>query len=236
MAVSVPLLFSVNEAAETVPNKTLVAVPSWVPVMTTGVPPVISPELRLSPVTVGGGVRYVKRSTAEVVEVPFAVRTVRSTIPTAAAGETAVNEVGLLKQKLVAAIDPNQTAVVPVRFAPVIVTGVPPKAEPLLIFSPVITGAGETKTYWSATERPEVPVELVTVMSTIPAMAAGRTSVSDEVEFTAYVVTSTFPTWTAVTLLKLVPTSVMLFPPAVEPLVLDNPVTTGGRTGVVYSN
>ena len=67
-----------------------------------------------------------KRSAAEVVEIPFGVCTVISTIPTGAAGEIAVIDVGLFKRKLVAASEPNQTAVAPARFNPVIVTGVPP--------------------------------------------------------------------------------------------------------------
>ena len=88
--------------------------------------------------------------------------------------------------------------------------------------------------YWSAGERPEVPAEFVTVTSTIPALAAaGMTRVNELVEFTVYVLTSVLPTWIDETFAKLVPINVTLLPPAVEPLETDNPVTAGGRTGVV---
>ncbi len=67
-----------------------------------------------------------KRSAAEVAEIPFGVYTVISTVPTGAAGEIAVTDVGLFRRKLVAASEPNQTAVGTARFNPVMVTGVPP--------------------------------------------------------------------------------------------------------------
>ena len=67
-----------------------------------------------------------KRSAAEVADIPFGVCTVISIVPTGAAGEIAVIDVGLFKRKLVVASEPNQTAVAPARFNPVIVTGVPP--------------------------------------------------------------------------------------------------------------
>jgi hypothetical protein len=59
------------------------------------------------------------------------------------------------------------------------------------------------------------------------------TRVNELVEFTVYVLASVLPTWTDETLAKLVPINVTLLPPAVEPLETDNPVTAGGRTGVV---
>ena len=85
-----------------------------------------------------------KRSAAEVAEIPFGVCTVISTVPTGAAGEIAVIDVGLFKRKLVAVSEPNQTAVAPARFNPVIVTGVPPVESPLVTLNPETTGAGET--------------------------------------------------------------------------------------------
>jgi hypothetical protein len=57
--------------------------------------------------------------------------------------------------------------------------------------------------------------------------------VNELVEFTVYLLTGVLPTWTDETLAKLVPINVTLLPPAVEPLEIDNPVTAGGRTGVV---
>ena len=85
-----------------------------------------------------------KRPAAEVAEIPFGVCTVISTIPTGAAGEIAVIDVGLFRRKLVAVSEPNQTAVAPARFNPVIVTGVPPVESPMVTLNPETTGAGET--------------------------------------------------------------------------------------------
>lgn len=48
------------------------------------------------------------------------------------AGETAVIEVAELTLKLAALFVPNLTAVTPAKFAPVMVTEVPPAAGPLL--------------------------------------------------------------------------------------------------------
>ena len=58
------------------------------------------------------------------------------------AGATAVIWVAELTVKLVAAVPPNVTAVVPVRFVPVMVTLVPPAAGPDVGARPVMVGAG----------------------------------------------------------------------------------------------
>jgi hypothetical protein len=62
--------------------------------------------------------------------VPPAVVTATSTVPALSAGEVAVICVALLIVKLVAAVDPNATAVAPLRLVPVIVTVVPPVVDP----------------------------------------------------------------------------------------------------------
>ena len=63
---------------------------------------------------------------------PLAVVTVMSTLPTAPAGEVAVIWVGELTVNLVAALVPNFTVVVPVKFLPRMVTTVPPFLAPEL--------------------------------------------------------------------------------------------------------
>ena len=68
-------------------------------------------------------------SAAEVADVPPAVVTLTSTVPVPA-GEVAVIEVAELTVKLVAAVAPNVTAVVPLNPVPVMVTDVPPAAGP----------------------------------------------------------------------------------------------------------
>jgi hypothetical protein len=64
------------------------------------------------------------------VDVPPGVVTVISTVPRDPAGDCALIEAGPLTLKLVAGVDPKRTAVAPVKFAPVIVTAVPPVVEP----------------------------------------------------------------------------------------------------------
>ena len=68
-------------------------------------------------------------SAAEVGDVPPAVVTVTSTVPLPA-GEVAVIDVAEFTEKPVALLAPNFTAVAPVKFAPVMVTDVPPSAVP----------------------------------------------------------------------------------------------------------
>ena len=87
--------------------------------------------------------------------------------------------------------------------------------------------------YLSADVEPDVPAAFVTVMSTIPVAPAGTTAVMDELELTTYDVAATEPKLTPETFVKFVPRIVMLLPPAVGPDEVDNPVTAGGRTGVV---
>jgi hypothetical protein len=66
--------------------------------------------------------------------------TVTCTVPVPA-GETAAIEVSLTTVKLAAPVEPNATAVAPVRFAPLIVTVVPPPVTPVAGLTPEIDGA-----------------------------------------------------------------------------------------------
>lgn len=71
--------------------------------------------------------------------VPAGVVTVTSTVPDPA-GDVAVICVELTTMMFVAALDPNRTAVAPVRFVPVIVTPVPPEVGPEAGLIPVTLG------------------------------------------------------------------------------------------------
>jgi hypothetical protein len=117
-----------NEAAVE-PNITTLAPMKFVPVIVTDVPPPVGPALGLTPETVGVA-KYVYLSALLAALVPPAVVTARSTVPALSAGEVAVIWVMLLIVKLVAAVDPNVTAVAPLRLVPVIVTVVPPAVDP----------------------------------------------------------------------------------------------------------
>ena len=96
----------------------------------TAVPPPGEPVRGLTAVTLGAATN-VKPSFALVALAPPPSSTVTSTVPAAAAGETAVIDVALVTVKLGAATDPNLTAVAAVKPVPVIVTLVAPEAGPL---------------------------------------------------------------------------------------------------------
>ena len=64
-----------------------------------------------------------------------------STVPAVSAGAVAVMLVALLTVKLVAAVEPNLTAVAPVRLVPVIVTWLPPASGPAAGATCVTAGA-----------------------------------------------------------------------------------------------
>src|SRR5271170_781772 len=114
--------------AAVVPNLTEVAPLRLVPVMVTGVPPAVVPDVGLIPVRVGG-VTKVYLSADDVVDVPPGVVTVMSTVPAASAGAVAVMEVAESAVTL-AAVVPNLTEVAPLRLVPVMVTGGPPAVVP----------------------------------------------------------------------------------------------------------
>ncbi len=83
-------------------------------------------------------------SALEVAEVPAFVVTVTLTGPTVLpAGSVAMMEVAERTVKAVAGNEPNATAVAPVRFVPVMVTGVPPVAGPASGLTPEMMGTGE---------------------------------------------------------------------------------------------
>ena len=74
---------------------------------------------------------------------PDGVVTVTFTVPVPA-GAVTVIEVALVTEKLATTVDPNLTAVAPVKSVPVRVTGVPPEAGPVAGDRAVTVGAGTT--------------------------------------------------------------------------------------------
>jgi hypothetical protein len=132
--------------AATAPNVTVVTPVKLVPVIVTEVPPAVTPEFGLTPVTVGGGgVVAVNLNWSDgglTAEVPAGVVTVTSTVPVASGGEVAVMEEAELTTKVAAAVAPNLTAVAPVTLVPVIVTEVPPALSPEFGLRPVTVGPG----------------------------------------------------------------------------------------------
>ena len=78
----------------------------------------------------------------------------------------------------------------------------------------------------------DVPLAVVTVTSTVPALPAGALAVID-VALSAVIVAAVVPKSTAVAALRFVPVMVTDVPPAVEPLVGETAVTVGGGLTMV---
>ena len=71
------------------------------------------------------------------------------------------------------------------KLVPVMVTDVPPSVLPEVGLTPVTVGEdGATKVKWSALEVAEVPADVVTVVSTVPADSAGVVAVIEVGELT----------------------------------------------------
>jgi hypothetical protein len=102
------------------------------------VPPSATPEGGDTPVIVGGRFTCVKPPA--LVAVPPGVVTVTVFAPAVPAGVTAVIVVGFTTTTLVAEAVPILTEVAPVKFVPVIVIAVPPRAEPELGVTDAIVG------------------------------------------------------------------------------------------------
>ena len=109
-------------------------------------------------------------SPATIALVPPGVVTLTSTVPTARAGEVIVRVLSLVTCRLVPGVTPNLTAVAPVNPVPVIVTTVPPAADPVAGEMLVTVGAG-TYVNPSPATIALVPPDVVTLISTVPVPA-----------------------------------------------------------------
>jgi hypothetical protein len=85
---------------------------------------------------------------------------------------------------------------------------------------------------WSALPVAEVPVGVVTMMSTVPANWAGATAVMEVSLLTVKLVAATPPKETPLAPVKPLPLMVTLVPPAVLPLLVLRPVTAGAAAAV----
>jgi hypothetical protein len=216
---------TVKEAAAVVPKSTVVAVVNPVPVMVTGVAPVVDPEEGATDVTVGGAAKM-NWSLALVGEVPLGLVTVTSTVPAAWAGEVVVISVSETTVKDAAGIAPKSTAFAVVKSVPVIVTGVPPAVGPALGATELTVGSAMNAN-WSAGEVAEVPPAVVTVTSTIPTAWAGEVVVISVSETTVKEPAAVVPKSTVVAVVNPVPVMVTGIPPAVGPDVGATEVTVG---------
>jgi hypothetical protein len=115
-----------------------------------------------------------------------------------------------------------------VKFVPLTSTKVPTGPDAGL--TKVTVGAGGVEVNRSLELVTLVPPPVVTVTSTVPALAAGE--VADiEVALVTVKVAAVAPKLTALTPVKLVPVMVTGVPPAVGPDIGLTPVTVGGGGG-----
>jgi hypothetical protein len=132
---------------------------------------------------------------------------------------------------VIAEVAPKFTAEAPVNPVPVIVTLVPPAAEPVFGLTFVTVGAA-TNVNWSAALVADVPPVVTTVTSTVPALSAGEVAEIDVSEFTVKLAAAVPPKLTADAPVNPVPVIVTLVPPAVGPAFGDTLVTVGPLTNV----
>jgi hypothetical protein len=116
----------------------------------------------------------------------------------------------------------------PVKFVPVTMTDVPPTVRPEVGLRRVTVGAGgAVNVNWSALEVADVPLAVVTVMSTVPALSAGAMALTEPSELTVKLVAAVAPKKTLLAAVKPLPRMVTVVPPAMPPVFGVTEPTTG---------
>src|SRR5262249_45706229 len=135
--------------------------------------------------------------------------------------------------KAVAALVPKVTALAPVNLLPVMYTTVPPAVLPEVGLIAVTEGAVAAEyVYWSAAPVADVPLGVVTVISTTPAARGGAVARMVVAETTVKLVAAVVPKDTPLAPLKFVPVIVTTVPPPVVPEVGVIAVTVGAAAAV----
>lgn len=133
----------------------------------------------------------------------------------------------------VPAVPPKVTPVVPVKFAPVTVTVVPPAIGPLDGDIEAIVGAS---TNVKAESADTAPPAVVIVTAKVPAILPGVTTVTEVALTLEIEVPAVPPNVTADVPVKLVPVIVTVVPPAVgpdaKPVAVETEVIVGAATNV----
>ncbi len=211
VAVIEVVLLTVKDLAAVPPKATAVAPKKLLPVMVTTVPGV--PLLGVNDVMIGA---EKKVKTPLLVAVPPGV--VIMIAPVAPLPTVAVTEVALATVTAVAAVPPKDTAVAPVRLAPVMVTTVP--VLPLLGVNEVMVGA---RVKVKALLLVAVPTGVVTLI--VPVVPLPTVAVIVVRLTTVNEVTAVPPKATAVAPVKLVPVMVTTVP--VPPMLGVNEAMVG---------
>src|SRR3989442_4532588 len=226
------LLITLPPAAAAPPPVAAAVASKFVPLIVIAVPPLVGPEVGLTPVTVGGGgAMYMNWSAALVaLDWPPAV-TITSTGPATCAGVVALICVALTTLTLVAGVPPTVTVALASKFVPVIVIAVPPAIGPEVGLTPVTVGAGgggATYVNWSAGLVALDWPFTVTITSATPAACAGVVALICVALTTVTPVASVPPTVTVAVASKPVPVIVIAVPPANGPEVGLTALMVGG--------
>ena len=112
------------------PKVTVAPARKFAPLMVIAVPPVAEPEMGFTLEMLGAGGWVYVNASASVPDCVLGLVTVTLTDPAAPAGEIAVSDDALLKTTPVAGVAPNVTVAPETKFAPLIVTVVPPAVGP----------------------------------------------------------------------------------------------------------
>jgi hypothetical protein len=212
--------------AGTLPKVTVAPGAKFAPPIVTAVPPTVGPLFGYRPLTVG---RPYVNPPDKVPLWPSVFVTVTATLPTVpagvVAGVVAVIEVGPTTTTFVAATLPNFTVAPVTKFAPVIVTAIPPAVAPLFGVTLLTAGGG---VYIKPFVRvPLWPLGFVTVTLTLPATPEGVVAVMDVALTTVTFVAAVVPNVTVAPTVKFVPVIDTAVPPAIRPLLGEIPVTFG---------
>ena len=206
------------------PNRTWEILVNPLPVIVTGVPPAAAPVTGLIVDTLGGAMN-VNRSFDVLAEVPYGVISRTSTRPGERFGAVRVTDFSEFTLMLLAAVEPNKILVTSTKPEPLIVTWVPPLADPVVADSLVIFGAGTYRNRaWLVTVL--VPDGLVAFTVTVPEPFGATTAtwVSDS---TLILVAGRLPNITLLTPDRPTPVNVTTVPPPALPAAGDTPVTDG---------
>jgi hypothetical protein len=214
--------------AAAVPNATIAPEAKFVPVIVMLVPPEVGPLFGETLLTVGI-TTYVNPFVREPLCATGFV-TVTVTAPALPAGVVAVICDPLTTTTFVAAPVPNVTVAPVAKFAPAIVTAVPPAVVPL--FGDTLLTVGGT-TYVNPFVRLPLCPFTVTVTVTAPAAFAGAVAVICVLLTTTTFVAAAVPNVTVAPDAKFVPVIVTDVPPAAGPLLGDTPLTVGA---MIYVN
>jgi hypothetical protein len=213
-------LFTTKEVASVPPKVTVVALPKLVPVIVTEVPE--PPLVGIKDVTVGGSASTNVNVPAEVAVPPGVVTLILPVVPSPT---TAVIVVAFTTLNDVAAVPPNETAVAPVKYVPVIVTVIPGAA---------VVGVKDVMVGASINVNPAsdpVPSGVVTI--TLPEAPDPTTAVMVSAESTIYDAAAVPPKDTAEAPVKSVPV-IVIVAPAIATVGVK--FVTVGVSVVVYVN